>query len=117
MIWRQLRNCLVLVTMGAFLALSMAEAVAMPRELTGNGAGMATMNMSDCANMKMPVPCKDPNAGCLGAVCIPMISFLAPALSGPLTQEWTTSPYEGRLAIVMQGRSIAPDLGPPKFVA
>ncbi len=113
MVWHRLRNCLVLLTMGAFLALSMAEAIAMPRELTSNGTGMASRDMSDCADMKMPIPCKDPNTVCLGAVCIPMISFLAPAPSGHLTQAWTRAAYEGRLIMVLRGRTVAPDLEPP----
>lgn len=103
--------------MGAFLALSMAEAIAMPRDLMSNGAGMSSMDVSDCANMKMPMPCKDPNAVCLGAVCIPMVSFLAPAPSGHVTQAWTRAAYESRLVIVLRGRTVAPDLEPPIVAA
>lgn len=116
MVWRRLRKCLVLVTMGAFLALSMAEAMAMPRDLTGDAAAMASMDMPDCADMKMPVPCKDPNTLCLGAVCIPMISFLAPISSTLSAQAWTRNVYEGRLAFILHGRTIAPALEPPILV-
>ncbi len=74
---------------------------------------MAGMDMPDCADMKMPMPCKDPNALCLGAVCIPMISFFAPLSIVPATRAWTMSAYEGRLIAVLQGRKIAPALEPP----
>ncbi len=102
--------------MAAFFALAMAEAVAMPRALTGSASGMAAMDMPDCADMKMPVPCKDPNILCLGAVCIPMISFLAPASTAPVSRAWTMSAYEGRLAPVLHGRNIAPALEPPILI-
>jgi hypothetical protein len=71
--------------------------------------------MMDCANMKMPMPCKDPNALCLGAICIPMISFGTPVSASPVTQIWTRQVYDGRLLAILQGRSIAPDLEPPIF--
>jgi len=103
--------------MTAFFALSMAEAVAIPRALSGNASGMAAMDMPDCADMKMPVPCKDPNTLCLGAVCIPMINFFAPASTAPATRAWTMSAYEGRLAPILHGRTIVPALEPPIFVA
>lgn len=92
----------------------------MPRELTGAGAGMSMMEMDmpDCANMKKPMPpCKDPNSLCLGAICIPVTGFLAPASTDYVARAWTISSYEGRLCQLLQGRTIAPALEPPIFVA
>jgi hypothetical protein len=102
--------------MAAFFAFSMAEAIAMPRALTGSAVGMAAMDMPDCADMKMPVPCKDPNTLCLGAVCIPMISVVAPASMVSVARAWALNAYEGRLAPVLQGRTIAPALEPPILI-
>ena len=113
MIGSRFRLFLTIVVLGAFLGVSMAEAIAMPRALTGGTASMAGMDMPDCANMKMPMPCKDPNTLCLGTVCIPVISFLAPVPSTPAAQAWTRNIYEGRLALVLHGRTIAPALEPP----
>lgn len=113
---RRPQTWFVVLLMTAFFALSMAEAIALPRASHGDASGMAGMDMSDCADMKMPVPCKDPNTRCLGAVCIPMISFLAPLATAPATRAWTASAYEGRLAQVLQGRNISPALEPPIFV-
>ncbi|MGE3476051.1 MAG: hypothetical protein AB7H70_09615 [Rhodospirillaceae bacterium] len=109
------RQFLKVLIIGAFFALSMAEAVAMPQVLSKSASGMAMMDMPDCANMKMPVPCKDPNALCLGAVCIPMISFWTPSSASPVTQAWTRQAYDGRLLAILEGRSIVPDLEPPIF--
>lgn len=109
----RVRSWFVLLLMGAFFALSMAEAVAMPRALAGQPAGMSGMDMPDCADMKMPLPCKDPNTLCLGAVCIPAINFFAAAPSAPIERAWSRSVYDGRLLVVMEGRSIAPALEPP----
>jgi hypothetical protein len=116
MLIRRSMRWFVLLLMAAFFTLSMAEAIAMPRALTGNASGTAAMDMPDCADMKMPVPCKDPKTLCLGAICIPMISFFAPASTAPVSRTWTMSVYDGRLAPVLQGRSIAPALEPPIFV-
>ncbi|MHB1207347.1 MAG: hypothetical protein ACYCZX_17395 [Rhodospirillaceae bacterium] len=107
----------MLVLLVAFFALSMAEALAMPRELTGKTSDMAAMNMPDCADMKMPIPCKDPNTRCLGAICIPMISFFAPASAVSVTRAWTSSVYTVRLLDILRGRTIAPALEPPIFAA
>ncbi len=107
----------VLVLLAAFFALSMAEAVAMPRELTGKATDMAAMNMPDCANMKMPMPCKDPNTRCLGAVCIPMISFLAPVFPVAVTRAWTSRAYTVPLSDILRGRTIAPAFEPPILAA
>lgn len=112
----RLRNCLILLLMGAFFALSMAEAIAMPRGLQGGQDGMAGMNMPDCADMKMPVPCKDPNTLCLGAICIPGINFFAALPTVSIERAWTRSAYDGRLLVVLEGRSIAPALEPPIVV-
>lgn len=103
---------IVVLVMAAFFALSMAEGIAMPRDLKGETA-VATTNMPDCDGMKMPMPCKDPDTLCLGAVCIPLISFLAPMSSPPAVQAWTRNIYEGRLAAVLYGRTIVPALEPP----
>src|SRR5688500_17273632 len=97
------RKLFVLVLIGAFFALSMAEAVAMPRELSKNAAGMAMMDMPDCTDMKMPVPCEDPNTRCLGSVCIPMMSFWTPASGGPFVQAWARRAYDGRLTAMLHG--------------
>lgn len=113
---RRVRQILAFVLIGAFFALSMAEAVAMPQSLAKSAAGMAMTDMPDCANMKMPMPCKDPNALCLGAVCIPMISFSAPAPLNQIALAWTRQAYEGRLLAILSGRSIAPALEPPILV-
>ena len=111
------RQILSVLLIGAFFTLSMAEAVAMPQALTKNASGMAMMDMPDCAAMKMPVPCKDPNALCLGAVCIPMISFWTPVSPSLISHAWSKQAYEGRLLAILHGRTIAPDLEPPILAA
>lgn len=110
---RRVRQVLAFVLIGAFFALSMAEAVAMPQALAKTAGGMAMTDMPDCANMKMPMPCKDPNALCLGAVCIPVISFSAPTSLHQVAIAWTRQAYEARLLAILSGRSIAPALEPP----
>ncbi len=110
---RRVRQFLAFVLIGAFFTLSMAEAIAMPQMLTKTADGVAMSDMPDCAKMKMPVPCKDPNALCLGAVCIPMISFSAPTSFTQITQAWTRQAYEAPLTAILYGRAIAPDLEPP----
>jgi hypothetical protein len=109
----RVRSWFVLLLIGAFFTLSMAEAVAMPQALAGQPAGMSGMDMPDCADMKMPVPCKDPNTLCLGAICIPTINFFAAAPTALIERAWTRSVYDGRLLVVLEGRAIAPALEPP----
>ncbi len=117
MIAKRARSWFVLLLMGAFFALSMAEAVAMPQGVIGHGAEMSGMDMPDCADMKMPIPCKDPNALCLGAVCIPAISFFAALPTASIERAWTRRAYDGRVLVVLEGRSISPALEPPIVVA
>lgn len=110
---QRFRQLLTAVIIGAFFALSMAEAMALPQALTTNASGMAMIDMPDCAATKMAVPCKDANALCLGTVCIPMISFWTPASASPIIQTWSKQVYNGCLLAILHGRTIAPTLEPP----